>query len=63
LTLPDFVRSRLPTAELAFLSACHTARMMDTSVSGEAFHLTSAVQHCRFRSMIEIMQAFADMAG
>ncbi|KAH9014328.1 hypothetical protein EDB84DRAFT_1529958, partial [Lactarius hengduanensis] len=48
--LLDFVRSRLPTPELAFLSVCHTALMKDRSVADEALHLTSAVQHCRVRS-------------
>ncbi|KAH9071411.1 hypothetical protein EDB83DRAFT_2517213 [Lactarius deliciosus] len=63
LTLLDLVCSRLPTAELAILSACHTATMKDTSVADEALHLTSAVQHCRFRSMIETVQEIADMGG
>ncbi|KAH9012080.1 hypothetical protein EDB84DRAFT_1537417 [Lactarius hengduanensis] len=61
--LLDFVRSRLPTAELAFLSACHTARMKHGSVADKALHLTSVVQHCRFQSMIETVRAIADMDG
>ncbi|KAH9010009.1 hypothetical protein EDB84DRAFT_1570865 [Lactarius hengduanensis] len=56
-------RSRLPTTELAFLSAWHTARMKDRSVADEALHLSSAVQYSRIRSMIETMQAIADMDG
>ncbi|KAH9071432.1 hypothetical protein EDB83DRAFT_2517234 [Lactarius deliciosus] len=62
-SLLDLVCSRLPTAEFAIPSACHTARMQDTSVADDALHLTSAVQHCRFRSMIETVQAIADMDG
>ncbi|KAH8987044.1 hypothetical protein EDB92DRAFT_1877585 [Lactarius akahatsu] len=52
LALLDFVRSRLTTTELAFLSACHTARMKDRRVAYEAPHLTSAT-----------VQAIADVDG
>ncbi|KAI9447538.1 hypothetical protein H4582DRAFT_2051278 [Lactarius indigo] len=52
LTLFGFVCSRLPTAELTFLSACHTALMKDRNVADEALQLTP---------MIETVQAIADM--
>ena len=45
LTLLDIVRSRLPTTEFAFLSACHTAELTDGSIADEALHLTAAMQH------------------
>ena len=43
LTLLDIVRSRLPTAEFAFLSACHTAELTTDSIADEGLHLVGAV--------------------
>jgi CHAT domain-containing protein len=63
LTLLDIVRSRLPTAEFAFLSACHTAELTDGSIADEALHLTAAMQHCGFRSVVGTMWALADKDG
>ncbi|KAI0254251.1 CHAT domain-containing protein, partial [Lactifluus subvellereus] len=63
LTLLDIVRSRLPTAEFAFLSACHTAELTDGSIADEALHLTAAMQHCGFRSVVGTMWAMADTDG
>ena len=63
LTLLDIVRSRLATAEFAFLSACHTAEVTEGSVADEALHLTAAVQYCGFRSVVGTMWAMADMDG
>ena len=63
LTLLDIVRSRLPTAEFAFLSACHTAELTDGSIADEALHLTAAMQHCGFRSVVGTMWAMADKDG
>jgi hypothetical protein len=63
LTLFDIVRSQLPTAEFAFLSACHTAELTDGSIADEALHLTAAMQHCRFRSVVGTMWAVADKDG
>jgi len=42
LTLLDVVRSRLPTAEFAFLSACHTAELTEGSSADEGLHLTAS---------------------
>ncbi|KAH9170783.1 hypothetical protein EDB89DRAFT_2243850 [Lactarius sanguifluus] len=50
LMLLDIVRSDLPTAELAFLSACHTAEVTEGSVIDGELHLAAAVQYCGFRS-------------
>ena len=55
LTLLDLVRSRLPTAEFAFLSACHTAELTEGSIADEGLHLTAAVQYCGFRSVVGTM--------
>ncbi|KAH9994310.1 CHAT domain-containing protein [Russula compacta] len=42
LTLLDIVRSRLPIAEFAFLSACHTAEITVESIADEGLHLAAA---------------------
>ncbi|KAH9970427.1 CHAT domain-containing protein, partial [Lactifluus volemus] len=63
LTLLEIVRSQLPTAEFAFLSACHTAELTEESIPGEALHLTAAMQYCGFRSVVGTMWAMADQDG
>ena len=63
LTLLDIVRSQLPTAELAFLSACHTAEITEESIADEGLHLAAAVQYCGFRSVVGTMWAMADIDG
>ncbi|KAH9020891.1 CHAT domain-containing protein [Lactarius hengduanensis] len=63
LTLLDIVRSRVPAAEFAFLSACHTAELTDGSSADEGLHLAAAVQYCGFRSVVGTMWAMADGDG
>jgi len=63
LTLLDIIRSRLPAAEVAFLSACHTAELTEDSVADEGLHLAAAMQYCGFRSVVGTMWAMADMDG
>ncbi|KAH9993126.1 CHAT domain-containing protein [Russula compacta] len=63
LTLLDIVRSRLPMAEFAFLSACHTAEITEESIADEGLHLTAAVQYSGFRSVVGTMWAMADIDG
>ena len=63
LTLLDIVRSRLPTAEFAFLSACHTAELTTESIADEGLHLAGAVQYCGFRSVVGTMWEMADNDG
>ena len=63
LTLLDIVRSRLPDAEFAFLSACHTAELTEGSIADEGLHLTAAFQYCGFRSVVGTMWAMADQDG
>jgi CHAT domain-containing protein len=63
LSLHDIVRSRLPKAEFAFLSACHTAELTEESIADEALHLTVAMQYCGFRSVVGTMWAMADIDG
>jgi len=63
LTLLEVVRSRLPTAEFAFLSACHTAELTEGSIADEGLHLAAAIQYCGFRSVVGTMWAMADQDG
>ena len=65
LTLLNIVRSRLPAAEFAFLSACHTAALTEGSVcaTDEGLHLAAAMQYCGFRSVVGTMWAMADTDG
>ena len=63
LTLLSIVGSQLPTAEFAFLSACHTAELTEGSLSDEGLHLAAAMQYCGFRSVVGTMWAMADMDG
>jgi len=63
LTLLDIIRSRLPFAEFAFLSACHTAELTEESIAEEGLHLSAAVQYSGFRSVVGTMWAMADIDG
>jgi hypothetical protein len=63
LTLLDIARCRFPSAEFAFLSASHAAELTDPSHPDEALHLTAAMLHCGFRSVVGTMWAMADMDG
>jgi CHAT domain-containing protein len=63
LTLLEIVRSQLPAAEFAFLSACHTAELTEGSVVEEGLHLAAAMQYCGFRSVVGTMWAMADADG
>jgi len=63
LQLLDIVRSQLPDAEFAFLSACHTAELTEESISDEVLHLVAAMQFCGFRSVVGTMWAMADIDG
>jgi CHAT domain-containing protein len=63
LSLLDIVQSRLPEAEFAFLSACHTAELTEESIADEVLHLAAAMQYCGFRSVVGTMWAMADTDG
>jgi hypothetical protein len=63
LTLLEIVRSHLPAAEFAFLSACHTAEITEGSIMDEGLHLAAAVQYCGFRSVVGTMWAMVDEDG
>ncbi|KAI0246227.1 TPR-like protein [Lactifluus subvellereus] len=63
LTLLRIAKSHLPTAELAFLAACHTAELTEDGTPDEVLHLTAAMQFSGFRSVIGTMWAMADEDG
>ena len=63
LTLLEIVRAKLPIAEFAFLSACHTAEVTEGSITDEGLHLAAAVQYSGFRSVVGTMWAMADVDG
>ncbi|EKM54018.1 uncharacterized protein PHACADRAFT_257596 [Phanerochaete carnosa HHB-10118-sp] len=63
LTLADIMGSRIPNAEFAFLSACHTAEQTQGSASEEVLQLAAAVQFCGYRSVIGTMWAMQDLDG
>ena len=63
LTLLDLIRSQLPSAEFAFLSASHTAEITEGSLADESLHLTAAMQFCGFRSVVGTMWGMADVDG
>ena len=63
LTLLDIIRSRLPSAQFAFLSACHTAELTEESIVDEGINLSAAVQYSGFRSVVGTMWAMADIDG
>ena len=62
LTLLDLIQARLPNAELAFLSACHSAAG-DVSTPDERIHLASALQFCGFRSVVGTLWEMEDEDG
>ena len=63
LTLLHIASSRLPSAELAFLAACHTAELAEDGTPDEVLHLTAAMQFSGFRSVVGTMWAMADEDG
>lgn len=63
LTLLDIIKSNLPTAELAFLSACHTAEEPTGGASEEVLHLAAAMQFSGFRSVVGTMWQMVDADG
>ncbi|EJD04657.1 uncharacterized protein FOMMEDRAFT_82442 [Fomitiporia mediterranea MF3/22] len=63
LTMLDIVQNRLPNAEFAFLSACHTAEQHHDSAYDETLHLAAAMQFSGFRSVIGSMWELLDKDG
>jgi hypothetical protein len=62
LPLSTIASSRLPLADFAYLSACHSASGADTAPD-EALHLAAGLQVAGFRSVIATMWAIGDDTG
>lgn len=60
LSLIDIMRSWLPNAEFAFLSASHSAALTDKSIDDEVLHFAAAMQFCGFRSVVGAMWSVVD---
>ncbi|KAL5501093.1 hypothetical protein ACEPAH_9480 [Sanghuangporus vaninii] len=63
LTLLDISKDNIPNAELAFLSACHSAEQPAGAARDEVLHLAAAMQFSGFRSVIGTMWALKDEDG
>jgi len=63
ITLMDIVKQNLPNAELAFLSACHSAEQPENIVEGESLHLAAAIQFAGFRSVVGTIWPLNDYDG
>lgn len=63
LELLELIHARLPNAELAFLSACHTAAVDAQGTPDEVIHLAAALQFCGFQSVIGTLWAMVDEDG
>ncbi|KAH9474300.1 hypothetical protein JR316_0012758 [Psilocybe cubensis] len=62
LTLLDLIRAKIPNAEFAFLSACHSASG-GVLTPDESIHLSAAMQFCGFRSVVGTLWEMADEDG
>jgi CHAT domain-containing protein len=62
LSLASIVQEKLPNAELAFLSACHSAGG-DPNTPDEILHLAAGMQFAGFRGVVGTMWAMADVDG
>jgi CHAT domain-containing protein len=62
LTVSDIVKRNLPDAELAFLSACHSAAG-NRSTPDEVLHLAASLQFAGFRSVVGTMWEMVDHDG
>lgn len=61
-TLLDLIRADLPHAEVAILSACHTARVSE-GLPDEFLHPAGAMLFTGFRSVVGTMWALDDRVG
>ena len=62
LQLVNIVGKDLPHAELAFLSACHSARG-DSAAYDEAIHLAAGMQFAGYKSVVGTMWSMGDADG
>ena len=63
LTVVDLARLRLADAELAFLSACSTARTARPRLADEAIHLSAAFQLAGYRHVIATLWPIGDKSA
>jgi CHAT domain-containing protein len=63
LELVKLLPAQCPDAELAFLSACHSAEGDMVGTPDEVVHLASAMQFCGFRSVVGTLWAMEDVYG
>jgi CHAT domain-containing protein len=63
LTLADLIKDQLSNAEMAFLSACHSAAIDIDNTPDETIHLAAALQFCGFRSVVGTLWSVWDQDG
>ncbi|KAF9456412.1 TPR-like protein [Collybia nuda] len=63
LTVLDLAMAKLPNAEFAFLSACHSAAGNIHGTPDESIHLAGAMQFSGFRSVVGTLWAMTDDDG
>jgi len=63
LELVKLIPAQCPDAELAFLSACHSAEGDAVGTPDEVVHLAAAMQFCGFRSVVGTLWAMEDVDG
>ncbi|KAI0038377.1 hypothetical protein FA95DRAFT_1663141, partial [Auriscalpium vulgare] len=62
-TILDLLKAHLPDAELAFLSACHTAAVDQDNTPDEGISLAAGMQFCGFRGVVGTLWAMDDHIG
>lgn len=62
LTLRDIIQKDLPQADLAYLSACHSAKVSDESPD-EVLHLAAGMMFAGYRGVVGTMWALDDDIG
>ncbi|KAI0042014.1 hypothetical protein FA95DRAFT_626402 [Auriscalpium vulgare] len=62
-TILDLVEANLPNAELAVLSACHTAAVDQDNTPDEGISLAAGMQFCGFRGVVGTLWAMEDDVG
>ncbi|KAI0039846.1 TPR-like protein, partial [Auriscalpium vulgare] len=62
-TILDLMKANLPNAELAVLSACHTAAVDQDNTPDEGISLAAGMQFCGFRGVVGTLWAMDDNVG
>ncbi|KAI0038458.1 hypothetical protein FA95DRAFT_1505664 [Auriscalpium vulgare] len=62
-TILDLLKANLPNAELAVLSACHTAAVDPDNTPDEGISLAAGMQFCGFRGVVGTLWAMDDHVG